>query len=87
MKKEKVYAWMDKQILVDKILGKPLNPKDPYNVCIAGYTGEIHVYGIDKLCNMLGIQWKVKHHSDEYDCHYITYKGYRFFGLVNKEKN
>lgn len=87
MKTEKeIYAWMDKQIEATEIRCTPLDKDDPFNICIAGSDKKIHVYGIDDLCKKLNIPWKVKDFSDDSVEYYFVYKGYTFFGLVNKEK-
>lgn len=83
---KQIYAWMDKQIRAAQIICTPLDKKDPFNICIAGCTSEIHVYGIDRLCKELNIAWNVKDWDDEHVEYYFMYRGYKFFGLVKKEE-
>lgn len=83
---KQIYTWMDKQIRASQIICTPLDKKDPFNVCIAGCTSGIHIYGIDNLCKKLNIVWNVKDFDDEQEEHYFMYNGYKFFGLVYKEK-
>ena len=88
MTKKMIYSWMNKQIEAMNIHNTPLLKDDPYYICTAGiHKDEIQVYGIDTLCQELNEPWNVAPHDDNYVQHYIMYKGYKFFGLVNKEKN
>lgn len=88
MTKEKIYEWMDKQIEAAKIHCTPFLVDDPWYICTAGiHDAEVHVCGIDNLCRELDEPWNVAPHNDDYVQHYIMYNGYKFFGLVNKEKN
>lgn len=86
-KKEKAYAWMDKQIEACNIQNMPLDPKDPFYICIAGTYGgnTIHVYNIDNLCKIINVKYKFEPHDSEYNSHYFMYKGYKFFGLIERE--
>ena len=88
MTREKIYEWMDKQIEAMNIHNTPLRKDDPWYVCTAGiHEKEVHVCGIDTLCKELDQPWNVAPHDDDYVQHYFMYKGYKFFGLVDKEKN
>ncbi len=87
MTREEIYEWMDKQIEAMNIRSTPLRKDDPWYVCVAGInTKEVHVHGIDTLCRELDQPWNVALFDDDYVQHYFMYKGYKFFGLVNKEK-
>lgn len=86
-KKEKAYAWMDKQIEACNIQDMPLDFKDPFFVCVAGDCGNrIHVYNIDNLCNIINVKYKSEPHDSDYTRHYFMYKGYKFFGLIERKK-
>lgn len=81
---KQIYTWMNKQIMAVQTICTPLDKKDPFNICIAGCTSEIHIYGIDNLCKKLNIVWNVEDRDGEYEVHYFMYRGYKFFGLVEK---
>ena len=88
MTKRTIYSWMNKQIKAVELQTSVIDNDHPYYICNASATkGEVHVFNIDNLCKELGISWNVEPHSDEYVKHYISYKGYKFFGLVEKEDN
>lgn len=81
---KELYRWMDMQIVACDLQSIPADPSDPYYIKNASSTEKrIHVYNIDNLCDQLGLEYKSEPHSkgDEFDCHYIMYRGYRFFGL------
>lgn len=86
--KNRVYRWLDNQICASRLMSRPLYASDPFyvNVC-SGFSKNIHVYQIDNLCKELGISYKVGYKNDEYEEHYLVYKGYKFFGLVDVGKN
>lgn len=88
MKREEVYHWMDRQIEAAEIQNIPVSNANPYYIRIAGnIPQEIHIYGIDNLCKELNIHWNVENHSNEFERHYFMYRGYKFFGLVEKDVN
>lgn len=96
MTREEIYAWMDKQIEACDTQNIPLIEEKPFFVCNAsGYIQQaeegkrVHVYGIHHLYNMLRelgqpVEVFVVDRSDGYETHYFMYKGYKFFGLINK---
>ena len=86
MTKSKIHNWMNKQIKACEIQNIPVDPDDPFyiNNASANYLA-IHVYNIDNLCKELKEDYRTEEFSDKYDRHYIMYKGYKFFGLVDKE--
>ena len=87
-RKEKAYAWMDKQIEACNIQNMPFDHKDSFFIRNASATGSrVHVYNVDNLCNVIGVEYTVEPHSDEYNSHYFMYKGYKFFGLVERYEN
>lgn len=87
--KNKLYRWMDNQILASRIMSKSLYSDKPYYVAVCGNSDErkIHIYGIENLCRELNISYKVSEWDDEYEEHYFIYKNYRFFGLSKKRVN
>lgn len=88
MTKEGALKWMKDQIIACDLQSRPLDPNNKFFICNASYTGNrIHVNGIENLSQILGIPCTVENHSDVYDYHYFMYKGYRFFGLVEKQRS
>lgn len=87
MTKKKLYSWMDKQIKANELQAIPVDVNDPYYIKNAQHTEKkVHVFNIDNLCKELNIEYETEDHSTEFYCHYIMYKGYKFFGLVSKEE-
>ena len=86
MTRKQIYAWMDAQIRAVEIINTPLFKDDYFRVCIAGaYAKKVHVYNIDELCTLLHKPWRVEAWDGRKDTHYFKYRGYKFFGLVDKE--
>ena len=86
--KNKVYRWMDDQILAHRLINTPLYSKDPFYVCNCSWGGkEIHLYKIDNLCKELKISYKIKDFDSETVEHFFIYKGYKFYGLYKKGVN
>ena len=91
LREDDIYSWMNQQIKAYKIQDKELQfgDDDIYDViCIAGHYSEkeIHVYKIRKLAELIGVECEVEPFNEDMDTHYFWYKGYKFFGLVNKEE-
>lgn len=85
--KNKLYRWMDNQIFAHKLANRSLYSKEPFYVCNCrkATEKEVHIYGIDNLCKELNITYKIKDYDSETIEHFFIYKGYKFFGLVEKE--
>lgn len=88
MTKQDALKWMDKQIIACNIQNTPLDPENPFFVNnAAGWKGNsVHVYRIDELCKLLSMKYDVEPNDVENDIHYFIYKGYKFYGLVEKNK-
>lgn len=85
--KDKLYRWLDNQILAIRLINKPLDSKNPFYVCNCNYDvdGNIHIYNIDNLCKELNIPYQMEEFDSEKEIHFFIYKGYKFYGLVKKK--
>ena len=88
MTRQDIYDWMDKQIQAYELQRLVPNEDDEFYICCAGANRDkgIHVYGIDHLCEELDVGYFTRFWDGKFDEHYIVYKDYTFFGLVEKEK-
>lgn len=86
MTRQDIYDWMDKQIQAYELQRLVPNEDDEFYICCAGANRDkaIQVYGIDNLCKELDEPYSIEEHSMGVDRHYIMYKDYKFFGLVEK---
>ena len=87
MTKQDALKWMDKQIIACNIQNTPLDPENRFFVNNAAGWREnsVHIYGIDELCKLLNMKYDVEH-DVENDIHYFVYKGYKFYGFVEKNR-
>ena len=93
MDKEKVMAWLDKQIEANKIINEALSENiyridNPCKKIIGDkYIETIHLYGVEEVAKIIGAELIEEERVDEdYPVEkYFMYKGYAVFDLFEKE--
>ena len=94
MEKEKVIAWLDKQVKANNIINEALSENvwridNPTTKRIGNKSIEtIHLYGVEEVAKIIGAELIEEQCNDnEYPIEkYFMYKGYAVFDLFKKEK-
>ncbi len=88
--KSNAFAWLNKQIKADRMMKKSFH-EEVSNITPSSFK-QIHISGLIKVSEITGIPYKRigwdgnEHCKTNHDEVFFYYKGYKFFQLIDKDK-